>query len=228
MKLNIPVSLILMYRDHEIEKYGEMTTHKLTIGYTGYPYKWTHVRFIAKCFQGRNREGYYQELAIPVSRGLTIMCFCNPSMRLVEKMIAMKSLREPILASWQSQREPYRLKQMLIIDYSRKEVEEAGIIPVEDFKKRSLVMSIIHCLASWRISREDIPKGILPDQLWDRLWEVKVINPHFGDLGPICTNKYHGRYNDTFRSSYLPRVLLAWAPPPEAEDPEADRSSPHP
>jgi hypothetical protein len=141
--LVIPVSLILMHRDHEIEKWGQMTTHKLTIGYTGYPYKWTHVRFIAKCFQGRNREGYFQELSIPISRGLTIMCFCNPSMRLVEKMIAMKSLREPILASWQSQREPYQLQQMLIIDYSRKEVEEAGIIPLEDFKKRSLVTSII-------------------------------------------------------------------------------------
>jgi hypothetical protein len=226
--LVIPVSLIVMHRDHEIEKFGKMTTHKLTIGYPGYPYRWTHVRFVPKCFQGRNREGYFQELSVPITRGLTIMCFCSPAMRLVEKMIAMKSLGEPVLATWKSQREPYRLQQLLMIDYKREEVEENGVIPVEDFKKRSLVTSIIHCLAAWRISREDIPKGILPDHLWARLWEVKVINPHFGDLGPICTNKYHGRDNDNFRSSYLPRVLLAWAPPPEAEDPEADRSSPHP
>jgi hypothetical protein len=182
-----------MYRDLEIERYGRMTTHSLTIGYMGFPYKWTHVRFMAKCFQGRNREAYYQELTIPISRGLTIMCFCNPSMRLVEKMIATKSLREPILASWQSQLEPYQQKQMLVIDYSRQEVEEAGIIPVEDFKKRSLLMTIVHCLAAWRISREDIPTGILPDHLRDRLWEIKVINPTFGDLGPICTNSFHGR-----------------------------------
>jgi hypothetical protein len=107
-----------MYRDLEIERYGRMTTHNLTIGYTGFPYKRTHVRFMAKCFQGRNREAYYQELTITISKGLTIMCFCNPSMRLVETMIATKSLREPILASWQSQLEPYQQKQMLVIDYS--------------------------------------------------------------------------------------------------------------
>jgi hypothetical protein len=229
MKLNIPVSLVLMYRDLEIERYGRMTTYKLTVAYTGFPYKRTSIRFMAKCFQGRNREAYYQELTIPISRGLTIMCFCNPSMRLVEKMVAVKPLKEPILASWQSQQEMCKADQMLIIDYSRREVEEAGIVPIEDFKKQSLVMSIIHCLAAWRISRDDIPKGILPDHLWKRLWDIKVTNPTFGDLGPICTNSFHTRhFGDTSRSSYLPRVLRAWAPPPEAEDPEADPGTPHP
>jgi hypothetical protein len=226
--LNIPVSLIVMNRDNEIEKFGQMITHKLTIGYSGYPFRWTPVRFVAKFYQGRNREGYFQELSVHVTKGLTIMCFCSPAMRLVEKMIAMKSLGEQVLATWKSQREPHRLQQLLIIDYNREEIEENEIIPVENFKKRSLVTTIIHRLAAWRISREDIPKGILPDHLWASLWEVRVINSTFGDLGPICTNKYHGRNMDTVRSSYLPRVLLAWAPPQEAEDPEADRRSPHP
>jgi hypothetical protein len=229
MKLNIPVSLVLMYRDLEIEQNGRMTTYKLTVAYTGFPYKQTSIRFMAKCFQGRNREAYYQELTIPISRGLTIMCFCNPSMRLIEKMVAVKPLKEPILASWQSQEEMCKPNQLLIIDYSRKEVEEAGIVPVDDFKKISLVTSIIHCLAAWRISRDDIPKGILPDHLWERIWEIRVTNPIMGDLGPICTNPFHTRhFGDASRSSYLPRVLRAWAPPPEEEDPEADPDTPHP
>ncbi len=100
--LNIPVSLIVMNSDNEIEKFGQMITHKLTIGYSGYPFRWTSVRFVAKCYQGRNREGYFQELSVHVTKGLTIMCFCSPAMRLVEKMIAMKSLGEQVLATWKS------------------------------------------------------------------------------------------------------------------------------
>jgi hypothetical protein len=229
MKLNIPISLVLMYRDYEIEQYESMTTYKFTVAYTGFPYTQTKIRFMAKCFRGRNREAYFQEKTILFSRGLTIMCFCNPSMRLVDKMIAVKPLREPILASWQSQAEIGEPNQLLIIDYNRREVEEAEIVPVDDFKKQSLVMSIIQCLAAWRISRDDIPRGILPDHLWERIWEIRVTNPTFGDLGPICTNPSHTRhFGDASRSIYLPRVLRAWAPPPEAEDPEAGPDDPHP
>jgi hypothetical protein len=217
-----------MNRENEIENFGQMITHKLTIGYSGYPFRWTLVRLVAKCYQGRNREGYFQELPVHVTKGLTIMCFCSPAMRLVERMIAIKSLGEQVIATWKSKREPRQLQQLLVIDYNQEEVEENGIIPIENFKKRSLVTTIIHRLAAWRISREDIPKGILPDHLWSNLWEVRAINPTFGDLGPICTNKYHGRDTERIKDSYLPRVLLAWAPPPEAEDPEADRRSPHP
>ncbi len=125
MKLNIPISLVLMYRDYEIEQYERMTTYKLTVAYTGFPYTHTKIRFMAKCYQGRNRETYFQEKTISFSRGLTIMCFCNPSMRLVDKMIAVKPLREPILASWQSQAEIGEPNQLLIVDYNRREVEEA-------------------------------------------------------------------------------------------------------
>jgi hypothetical protein len=229
MKLNIPISLVLMYRDYEIEQYERMTTYKLTVAYTGFPFTQTKIRFMAKCFQGRNREAYFQEKTMSFSRGLTIMCFCNPSMRLVDKMIAVKPLREPILASWQSQAEIGEPNQLLIIDYNRREVEEAEIVPIDDFKKQSLVMSIIQCLAAWRISRDDIPRGILPDHLWEQIWEIRVTNPIFGDLGPICTNPNHTRhFGDASRNIYLPRVLRAWAPPPEAEDPEAGPDSPHP
>ncbi len=166
MKLNIPISLVLMFRDYEIEQYEQMTTYKLTVAYTGFPYNQAKVRFMAKCY-GRDREFYFQEKTMLFSRGLTIMCFCSPSMRLVDKMIAVKPLREPILASWQSQAEIGDPNQLLVIDYNRRDVEEAEIVPVEDFKKVSLVSTIIQCLAAWRISRDDIPRGILPDQLWE-------------------------------------------------------------
>jgi hypothetical protein len=229
MKLNVPISLVLMFREYEIELYEQITTYKFTVAYTGFPYHQAKVRFMIK-YYGRNREFRYQDKTILFSKGLTIMCFCSPEMRLIDKMIAVKSLREPIQATWQSQAEIGEPNQLLIIDHNRRDVEAAEIVPVDDFKKVSLVYTIIQCLAAWRISRDDIPRGIIPDHLRDRIWEIRTANPIFGELGPICTNPDHTdpHFGCLSRSIYLPRVLRAWAPPPEAEDPEAGPGGPHP
>ncbi len=229
MKINVPITLILMCREHEIELYEQITTYKFTVAYTGFPYHQAKVRFMIK-YYGRNREFRYQDKTMLFPKGLTIMCFCSPEMRLIDKMIAVKPLREPIQATWQSQAEIGEPNQLLIIDHNRRDVEAAGIVPVDDFKKISLVYTIIQCFAAWRISKDDIPRGIIPDHLRDRIWDIRTANPVFGELGPICTNPEHAdpHFGCLSRSIYLPRVLRAWAPPPEAEDPEAGPGGPHP
>jgi hypothetical protein len=90
----VGVSLRIMDRDKEIVVWGKMLTHKFTIVYTGYPYRWTMICFGAKVFQGRQREGYIQEIQVFVTRGLSYMFFCSPACRsacrLVERMMAVK------------------------------------------------------------------------------------------------------------------------------------------
>ncbi len=137
--------------------------------------------------------------------------------------MVVKMLGEQVPASWLT-----TCTDLLAIDYNPEKFEAEGIVPVAKHKGPSLVTMIINNLVFWGISREDIPKGILPDTLWEELYEIRKLNPIFGDLGPICTNESHGPHDDGLKDRYLPRVVLAWAPPPEAEDPEADRRSPQP